>query len=182
MKRICLPLLLLLSLLLSGCGSAAAEKQFRAFSEDLNRRDRLDFRAQLRAEYPDKSLRFLLDYAMQDGEQTVTVAEPENIAGIRARLLPGETKLEYQDLILDTGDLDQAGLTPMSALPTLVEALRSGHLDSLWQEGGELVVQLVLTDALSARVRFRQDDMTPTHAELISGDTVTVYCEINDWR
>ena len=182
MKRICLPLLLLLALLLSGCGSAAGEKQFRAFSEELSQRDQLDFRARLRAEYPDKSVSFLLDYAMKDGEQTVTVAEPENIAGIRARLLPGETRLEYQDLILDTGDLDKAGLTPMSALPTLVEALRRGHLDSLWQEDGEPVVQLVLTDALSARVRFRPDSMTPTHAELISGDTVTVTCEINDWR
>ena len=108
--------------------------------------------------------------------------QPESIAGIRARLLPGQTKLEYQDLILDTGDLNKAGLSPMSALPVLVEALRSGHLDSHWQEGGEPVVQLVLDDELSARVRFRPDSMTPTHAELICGDTVTVYCDLTDWR
>ena len=182
MKRICLPLLLLLGLLLSGCGSSAAERQYRAFSEELSQRDSLAFTAQLRAEYPDKSVGFVLDYAMKNGEQTVTVVQPESIAGIRARLLPGQVKLEYEDLILDTGDLNKAGLSPMSALPVLVEALRSGHLDSHWQEGGEPVVQLVLDDELSARVRFRPDSMTPTHAELICDGTVTVYCDLTDWR
>ncbi len=182
MRRICLFVLLVFCLLLSACGTSAAEARYRAFSDALARRDTLHFTARLRAEYPDRSARFTLQYAMEDGEQTVTVTEPEIIAGIRARLLPGETKLEYENLILDTGSLNQNGLTPMSALPLLVEAMRSGHLDSCWQEGGELAVQLILTDDTSAVIRFREEDMTPTAGELLCDGTVTVFCEISDWR
>ncbi len=182
MKRICLPILLLCCLLLSGCGTSAAEARYRAFSEELGARTALHFTAKLRAEYPDRSFDFTLQYAMAEGEQTVTVAEPEIIRGIRARLLPGETKLEYDNLILDTGDLDPHGLSPLSALPLLVEAMRSGHLDSHWQEGQKLAVQLILTDDTSAVVLFRQEDMTPTHAELLCDGRVAVSCEISDWR
>ena len=182
MKRICLPLLLLCALLLTGCGSSAAENRYRAFSEELAARDTLYFTARLQAEYPDKSVTFKLRYALADGDQTVTVVEPDSIAGIRARLLPGETLLEYDDLILDTGNLDKNGLSPMSALPVLVEAMRSGHLDSHWQEGDSPAVKLILADDMSVTVRFQPDSMTPAYAELLSDSTVTVRCEISDWR
>ncbi|MBR1457443.1 MAG: hypothetical protein IJ594_09850 [Oscillospiraceae bacterium] len=182
MKRLRIPILLLFCLLLCGCGSSGARSRCRAFSEQLAARETLHFTAQLRTEYPDRTAAFKLQYAMEDGEQAVTVKEPESIAGIRARLLPGETRLEYDDLILDVGNLDDRGLSPMAALPTLVEAMRSGHLDSFWKEGGELAAEFVLTDELRAQVRFEPESMTPTHAELLRADTVAVYCDITDWR
>ncbi len=182
MKRACLPFLLALALLLSGCGGSAAEARFRSFSEDLAARDALRFTAKLRAEYPDRSVAFKLQYALESGQQTVTVLEPESIRGIRARILPGETKLEYEELILDTGDLNRDGLTPLSALPVLVETLRDGHLDSHWQAGEQPVYQLILTDDLCAQVRFAPDPMTPVYAELFCDDRAAVYCEISDWR
>ena len=181
MKRICLPVLLILCLLLSAC-SSAAEGKFRAFSEDLAARDSLHFKAKLRAEYPDRTLDFTLDYALQDGEQRVTVLEPESIRGVRARLLPGETRLEYEGLLLDAPALGCAELSPMSALPLLVETLRRGHLDSHWQEGGALAVQLILTDELRATVRFEPESMRPVSAELFCADRLVIACEITDWR
>lgn len=182
MKRLCLPLVLVLCLLLAGCGSSAAAERFESFSRELAERKELHFTAQLRADYPDKTLDFTLQYALRDGEQTVTVVQPQHIAGIRARIADDATTLEYDDLILDTGDLDGAGLTPMSALPILVETLRSAHPDSYWEEAGERAVQLIRDDHLSATVRFTPEDMRPTRAELISDGRVTVSIDISDWR
>ena len=69
----------------------------------------------------------------------------------------GATALEYDGLILDTGDLDAYGLTPMSALPLLVEALRTGHPDAFWEEGGCDAVELLFDDHTRARVWFDEE-------------------------
>ena len=44
------------------------------------------------------------------------MTEPEIIAGISARIAGDGTALVYDGMILDTGELDAYGLTPMSAL------------------------------------------------------------------
>ena len=181
MKRKLLPLLLMICLLLSGCGSRANEKRFSDFSETLGGKDTLSFSAELRAEYPNRTLSFTLDYARDTDGQTITVREPERIAGIRAHLVPGSNTLEFEGLILDTGPLDPYGLTPMNALPKLVEALETGHLEAHWEEAKLLACRLILDDHLSAVVWFEPSDMTPVRAEIQSDDTVHLFCDIHDW-
>ena len=82
-------------------------------------------------------------------------------------------------LILDTGDLDAYGLTPMSALPLLADALRCGHADAFWEEDGCEAVELQISDHTLARVWFREG--VPCRAELQSDGRVTVACEIENW-
>ncbi len=102
MKRLCLPFVLALCLLLSGCGSGV-KKQYEQFSSALVQRDSLSFTARLRAEYEDKTAEFTLKYARDESGQTITVTEPEIIAGISARIAGDGTALEYDGMILDTG-------------------------------------------------------------------------------
>lgn len=180
MKRLCLPLLLAVCLLLSGCGSQAAQKQYEQFSKELAEKNELSFTAELRAEYEDKSVDFTLSYE-KDGEGcTVTVLKPETIRGVTARIAAGGTAVEYDGIMLDTGRLDDYGLSPMTALPILVEAMISAHADSFWDDGGLDAVKLIPNDNLSAVVRF--DNGIPVSAELISDGRVTVICEIEDWK
>ena len=184
MRRFCLPLALLLALsalLLSGCGGRAAEKRYEDFSAELAAAEGLSFRAELRCEYPDRQLSFTLAYRLQGEEETITVLAPEEIAGIAARRTDGGTALEYDGLILETGDLDPYGLSPMNALPLLTDRLARGHLDSWWTEGEETVLCLVRDDHLSARVSF-DAQMRPLRAELMSDESMSIFCEIEDWR
>ena len=178
MKKHLVLIPLLFTLLLSGCGNAARER-FEAFSRELALRDSLSFTARLTASYPDRSASFTLRYALEGEVQRVTVLAPERISGITARVEQGGTALEYDGLILDTGDLDAYGLTPMSALPLLTDALRCGHADAFWEEDGCEAVELQISDHTLARVWFREG--VPCRAELQSDGRVTVACEIENW-
>ena len=174
--------LLLICLLLCGCGNRALENRFTAFSQALAEKETLQFTAEVRSEYDDKSFSFTLAYQKDAEGQTIRVLEPERIAGIQAHLAPESSTLEFQGLILDTGPLDPYGLSPMNALPTLVDALCGGHLESVWEEDGIPAYHLIWDDHLSARVWFDPETMAPLRAELQSDDTVRIFCEIQDWR
>ncbi len=180
MKKALLSVLILFSLLLSGCGNRAAVSRFEAFSDDLAAAEDLSCTAKLRAEYPDRSVDFTLAYRRDAAGEEVAVLAPERIAGIRARVQTDSSALVYEGLILDVGPLDAYGLTPMSALPRLTETLLRGAVDSHWEEDGLHVYRLILDDHLSATVWF-SEAMVPVRSELASDDNVCIFCELSEW-
>ena len=182
MKRLLLPALLCLCLLLTGCGKDSGERGFESFSARLNALESLRFTAKVRAEYQHKTARFTLAYEENAEGGRVTVLAPELIRGVSARFVPGGTTLEYDSVVLDTGSLDSFGLSPMSSLPVLMHAMRVGHAESFWEEDGQTVVQLAPDDKLLCTVWFTQEPMRPVRAELVTDGRVTVVAEISDWQ
>lgn len=180
MKRLS-PLLLALCLLLCGCGRNAAAERFSPFSEALAARGDLRFTAEVRAEYPDRTARFTLSYADEAPGCCVSVTEPEEIRGVSVHLNGASSALGYDGVVLDTGALDRYGLSPAAAPAKLVEALREGHLEAAWEEGGMTVWELTPDDALTVRVRLNED-VIPVYAELVSEGRVCVFCDILDWK
>lgn len=174
-------LVLTLCFFISGCGKKDVQADFDAFSERV-RNAELSFTANIRAEYENKTARFTLGYEESAEGGTVTVLAPELIKGIKAHVSPGSTSLQYESIVLDTGALDNFGLSPLSSLPHLVQALREGHMDSFWEEDEALVLQLQAQDELKCTVWFSGEDMKPLRAELASGGRVTVFVEIDDWN
>ena len=174
-------LLLVLCLLLAGCGKNVAAGRYEAFSEALRARNDLSFTAEVRAEYPERSARFTLAYADEDPGCSLTVTEPEAIRGVTVHLNGAESALGYDSVILDTGPLDRCGLSPVTAVEKLAGALREGHLESAWEEDGCTVWELIADDGLTVRV-FLNENLIPVRAELISEGRVTVFCDILDWK
>ena len=169
------------ALLLSGCGKNAAADRFAPFSEALCGRADLSFTADVRAEYSDRSALFMLEYADEGEGCRVMVLAPEGIRGVTAHLNGAEAALGYDSILLDAGSLDRYGLSPTTALPRLVEALRQGHLETAWAEDGLTVWELRPDDTLSIQV-WLDENLTPKRAELISEGRVAVYCEITNWK
>ena len=181
MKRLCLPLLLALSLVLSGCGQNAAASKYQDFAEKLLQKETLSFTADVRCEYEEKTVSFTLGYSSDTEGSTVTVIAPELIRGIRAHAKAGETSVEYDGLILDTGPLDDFGLSPMSALPVLVEAMKTAYIDSVWEEKGEYAALLVPSDNMNVQIHLDKYTMCPVYAELVSDGRVAAFIHIRDW-
>ena len=182
MKRKMLPVLLCLCLLLTGCGGHEREKRFVSFSQALSEAAQLRFTAELKLNLGGEPLSFTLAYQRDAEGQRVEILKPERVAGVKAHVAPGSSTLEFEGLILDLGPLDPYGLSPMNALPTLVEALCAGHLDSHWEEDGDLACRLIVDDHRAATVWFRSEEMVPLRAELQSGEKLNITCEIQDWH
>ena len=180
MKKLSL-LVLTLCVIISGCGKKNVQADFEAFSQRVEN-SCISFTANIRAEYENKTARFTLGYEESGEGGTVTVLAPELIKGIKAHVSPGSTSLEYESIVLDTGALDNFGLSPLSSLPHLVQAMRRGHMDSFWEEDEALVLQLQSEDELKCTVWFKKEGMIPLRAELSSGGRVTVFVEIDHWN
>ena len=182
MKKLCLLTLLALSLLLAACGKDRAFKsEYESFSKELASAEAVSFTANVRAEYEHKTARFALSYTGDESGAVVTVLAPELISGISARVSPDGTSLEYGEISLDTGSLDSHGLSPMSALPVMMRALKSGHLDSYWTEDGKTVLRLIPDDEYICTVWFG-DEMTPLRAEVQSDGRIVVFAQLSDWK
>ena len=182
MKKFCLSFGLCLCLFMSGCGAREFARARDTVAERLAGAECLSFTANLRAEYEHKTARFTLSYYEDAQGGKVTVLAPQLIAGVSARIEPGSTSLEYDGVCLGTGELDDFGLSPMSALPMLVQALKDGDVNAVWSEGGCTVLELQSTDELVCTVWFALEDMTPRQAELRSDGRVKVFAEISDWQ
>ena len=97
--------------------------------------------AQLRADYGQRIYDYTLEISVSEEEVLLTVTEPDLIAGVAARFKQGERFLEYEDLCLETGPLDESGLTPISAFPGMLTAIRQDYLTACsFEESGALRV------------------------------------------
>ncbi len=180
-KPILITALLCLALLFTACGKSRGESEVKAFAERLNRLDSLSFTAGVRAEYEHKTARFVLSYEEDAEGGRVTVQAPELIRGVSAHVSPGSSTLEYDSVVLDTGSLDSFGLSPLPSLPAMLRAIRTGHIDSVWEEDGKRAAVFEPDDELRCSVWFGKSDMRPLRAELITDGRVTVYIELSDW-
>lgn len=132
MRKAASALMMTLCLLLSGCGGQGMD-EVDQLTLDLRGAylalAGVTAQLEVEADYG----RRVYDYAMElnwrrEGETTVTVTAPETVAGITARIADGETLLEYDGVSLETGPLDESGLSPLGAGPALLEAAAGGFI------------------------------------------------------
>lgn len=108
-------LLLLLCLLLCGCGKQDPTQEALDFRTALLETGGCSFCAQVSAEDGEQVYIFTLHCIWEDGSAQLEVLEPESIAGIRATVEVGSTKLEFDGATLDFGSLAGGQLSPVAA-------------------------------------------------------------------
>lgn len=87
------------------------------------------------ADYGQRVYVYGIDLAWQrEGESVLTLTAPEEVAGVTARLEAGSTALEYDGVRVETGALDDAGLSPVGAVPVLLDYVQSGYIASCGME------------------------------------------------
>lgn len=87
------------------------------------------------ADYGQRVYDFGVDLTWQrEGESVLTITAPENVAGVTARLTEGETVLEYDGVRVETGPLDDMGLSPIAAVPVLLDYAQTGYIAACGME------------------------------------------------
>lgn len=143
-KLCCVPMIALL--FLTGCFGPAKISEV----EELALIIRSEFlestactaKADVTADYGQRICQYKLDVSVTEEETSLVITEPEIVAGITARIRGKEGLLEYDGISVETGPLNDEGLTPVSAIPALMEAVRSAYMTScmLDEESGLLRV------------------------------------------
>ena len=136
-------LMMILGLSLSACGGAEGGNRAEQLALDI-RGEYLEMGGctaslELTADYGQRVYTYGigLNYA-REGETTLTITAPENIAGVTARILEGETALEYDGMRVETGPLDDSGMSPVDAVPVLMDYVQEGFIppNVVWRPKG----------------------------------------------
>lgn len=185
MRRFLLPALMI-SLLLTGCGGAAgAQRKIAEQNQKLAAAEELSFTVDVTANLGGEVFDCTLACLAGAEETTVELLAPESVAGIRARVGADGVALEYEDLSLGVGTAGLDTVTPISAAPLLVLALRSGFLQRCWTErDGErelLVAQVYVNDDAALTLWYDGETLAPLHGEFSRDGTVLLRCEIRDF-
>ena len=138
--RKCVICVLMTTLLLAGCGTAGvseAEELALTIRGEYLAMDRCAVQAAVTADYGQRVYQYEMAVSVNGEETSLTLSAPETVAGLTARLSGEENLLEFDGVSVETGPLDGDGLTPVSALPALLEAARSGYITAcaLEEEG-----------------------------------------------
>ena len=134
MRRSPVMCVLMMTLLLSACSAAGGEsgpqEQALAIRGEYLEAAGCTARLNVTADYGQRVYTYTVDVTVAGEDTVLTVAAPEEVAGVTARLSGADSRLEYDGTVLETGPLDGEGLTPLGAVPALLESARSGFMDS----------------------------------------------------
>lgn len=143
MRRVILAPMTLLVALLCACGSGNDNNALvLSLREDFQRMDTWSGQADMTADYGRRVYEYTVSFSGSREEGTaLTIEAPETAAGITAVAREGRTWLAYDGVRLETGPLDEQGLTPMDALPVLLSEMAGGTVTEVGEEAdGDLAV------------------------------------------
>ena len=185
MKRAIVPALMI-SLLLSACaGGTAVETALEARRDVLAAAAEISFAADMTAFPGGEVFACSLACHATPEEVSMEVTAPELAAGVRAAVQSGETTLRYADVMLSVGGLDAGTVSPFSAVPLLVRALREGHIIRAWEEAGEeaplLAADIYADDTLELTVWFDAASLAPVSARICASGAEKLRCEIREF-
>lgn len=177
-------LMTVLCLFFASCGRQKtiddAERIAKLYAELEN----ASMQATIQADFGDRVSVFTLrfDYA-RDAVSTIEILAPEEVKGIKATIEAGQTELAYDGLMLETGPLPGTGLTPVDALPVIVQTWGHGYMSSTGVEkiDGVSYVRIVYKSTVSGvevehSAWFDQRTYQPLKAETMANGARVITC------
>ena len=115
----------MLILLLTACGGGENDVVLQ-LQQQYAAVESATMEAEIVCHYDDEVREYTLLCAYTPEKSTITVLSPENLAGISAQVENGTLTLSYDDISLDAGTYSAAAVSPVVALPKLMEAAAWG--------------------------------------------------------
>ena len=184
---------LMMTLLLSACsaggeGNKAEEAALRARGEYLAM-TQSSGSAKITADYGKRVYCYELNFAANQQETFLELTAPETVAGLKVRLSAEEgSVLECEGALLETGPLDEDGLTPLTAIPAILTAIRKGYLDLCTLEEQEEVLRILVRDpeqelgtGLETTLWLKAKDHTLLRSEISRDGVCVIQCEFSSF-
>lgn len=183
----------MIPLLLSGCGGAGsgAEETALEIRSACLSAAACTGSAEITADYGQRVYRYQMDFQAGQEETVLTLTGPDTVAGVVARLPnEGESLLEYDGAVLETGPLNEDGLTPVSAIPAVLNAAREGYLETCTleeREGREELRMLIrdpeqpLGQGLESSLWFDTQTQSLLRAELCQDGFCVIQCQFSQF-
>ena len=167
----------MLMLLLTACGGEEKDPAAELQAQYANLTGAV-MEAEVSCHYADEDRAYTLlcDYAPD--RSTVTVLSPANLAGISATVENGTLTLSYEDISLDAGGYSAAAISPVAALPKLMQAAASGYVTEKSEETvGErpclrLACDLPDDEGSVYTTWFDQETLLPLRSEISAEGTL----------
>lgn len=189
-KIICLGVLL--AILLSSCGSAGneAEELFQKIRGHYLEAVTVAGHGEITADYGQRVYAYEVDFTWsKNGETILLITEPENIAGAVAHISAGESALEFEGTMLETGAINSDGLTPIDCIPTLLRYAQEGFVIACGLETIENITYLHITctdpistmeENIQADLWFATDNYQLCNGEISVGGNTRLYCRFSE--
>lgn len=188
--RVCVPMILL-CLLLSGCGAKTAD-QATAFRRPYQKMTGCEMKAKVTCGVGSRdAARFTLRCTYVPGKKsTVEILEPKAVSGVRAEVDGKTLTLLYDGKCLNAGTLSRERISPAQCLPLLMDTLRNGwlleqnpekrgtvpcvrlSLDETGKQGGKIV----------STVWLRQKDGLPVCGEVAVDGKIILRAEFTEFQ
>lgn len=191
-KRLC-ALMMTLVVTLTACGGGEDNEAERTLNEIRGKY--LEMTAcsghgELTADYGQRVYTFGIDFTWaREGETTLTLTSPENVKGTAAHIAAGETALEYDGVMMETGPLDSQGLAPIDALPALLACAQEGFAaECALEEGDPGRLHVVCRDPESApgsgvetELWFDADSAVLLRGEISEDGFTVIQCDLTEF-
>lgn len=123
--------MILMLILLSACGGKEASGDALAlkFRTEYLSMQSCEGTAEILSDYGERVYEYTLCFSwLKDGDMQLNITQPEDLAGITAKIAQGETLLEYEGARLETGPLTPGGLSPIDVIPAALDYMRDGYI------------------------------------------------------
>lgn len=172
---------------LPSCGGGPGPEELAAQIQEscITAREIL-FTADVRADYGDRVFDYTLSCAFREDGGTITVAEPEIIAGVTVRFSPDGTTLSCEGAEVFTGEILPEGLSPVDTTPMLLGLWRDGLVTEAvfekWNGEECLAALFHVSDRVDSRTWFSKNTWLPLRSEVYLDGYTVIGCDFYNVR
>ena len=180
---------LMTTLVLAGCGPAGvseAEQLALTIRGELLEKTSCSAGVSITADYGQRVYQYQVEVQAGEEETALTITAPETAAGITAHVTGEDSRLEYDGMWVETGPLNEEGLTPVSAVPALLRTARSGYITACALEENLLRVDCgdpegTPGEGTESSLWFDRETHALSRGEIRSGGFRVILCEFSEF-
>lgn len=183
-KRILLPIsALLLFAIFTSCSANSGD--VASITEHMRKVSSATYVANITANFPSREVEFTLNYNYsKNGDDRISVLAPSDVAGVSLSVSQSTSTLEFDGAQLELGKLNDNGLSPFSAISSLITTWVSGSYSEvdntkIFGKDATLIISRVAdgTNDIEYRTWFSKEEALPLYAEVFSDGRRVIQCE-----